>query len=201
MAVIAQKHQTPPDGWVYTQRETNARMQHETLVELVDMVIAHRQHKGLQPIERAAVQLDIERQICIAQFPGVCVPEPGEDYKPLRDISRTLTLSKIESFSFAAFEFVKSGARLVDKETAQRRASVCHGCKFNFIPNACMCTPLWTFIASLIPQDRKINGLHVCAICGCSLQAKILMPENVLAESEEGQRYEWPSWCWRNSHG
>lgn len=198
MALISQKATTPPDGWVFTQPETKARMQHETLAELVDMVRQHRLHHGLKPDDVAGVQLDIERQICVAQFPGVCHPEPGEDYRPLHDISRTLNLAKIESLSYAAFEFIKSGAHTVDAETANKRATICHGCKFNHTPNACMCTPLWKFITSLIPDSKRINGLHVCAICGCALQAKVLMPENVLREADEGRDLKYPSYCWNN---
>lgn len=199
MALISQKNTTPPDGWNFTQPETKTVMRHETLPELVDMVRLHRLHKGLKPDDREGVQLDIERQICLAQFPGVCHPEPGEEYRPLQDISRTLNLAKIESLSFAAFEFVKSGARMVDEETAQKRAAICHGCKFNHTPNACMCTPLWKFITSLIPDSRRIAGLQICAVCGCSIQAKILMPENVLRHADEGRDIRYPDYCW-NKH-
>ena len=119
MAVVNSKCTTPPDGWVYVQAETRTRLEHETLLELVDLVRKHRLWKGLTPTDPESVQLDIERQICMSQFPGVCRPEPGEDYKPLRDLSRWLTLEKIEAFSAAAFTFVKSGLKWVDPEIAR----------------------------------------------------------------------------------
>ena len=46
------------------------------------------------------ITLDIQRQICASMPPGVCKPEPGENYQPLNDLSRRLTLEKIEAFSF-----------------------------------------------------------------------------------------------------
>lgn len=200
MAILASKHTEPPDGFVYTQKETLARMQRDTLLELVEMVRAHRVYHGLKPDDEASVQLDIERQICLGQFPGVCRPEPSEDYRPYKDISRTLTLAKIESLSHVAFEFVRSGAHFVGEEEAERRATICRGCKFNYTPNACLCTPLWKMIAALIPSKRKLEGLRICAICGCSLQAKVLMTDSVLKDADQGNDFRYPDYCWNKSH-
>lgn len=196
MAVIAQKRTTPPDGWYYVQPETQTRLEHETLEELVQVVMRHRAWKGLLPVDHDAVQLDIERQICMAQFPGVCKAEEGEDYRPLRDLSRSLTLEKIEAFSHAAFSFIQSGLKWVDEETANRRADVCLGCKFNRAPHACACTPLWQFIGRLIPTNRRRGNLHICGICGCALQAKVLMPADVIHEADAGRDLQYPGYCW-----
>lgn len=196
MAVLIQKRTTPPDGFIYVQRETQTRLEHETLAELVDLVIKHRQWKGLSPTDSVSVQLDIERQICLGQYPGVCNPEPGENYKPLRDLSRWLTMEKIEAFSLTAFEFVKSGFKWVSEDVSNARANTCLGCKFNRSPHACACGPLWRFIASIIPDNRRRANLHICGICGCALQAKILMPDNVIREADKGRNLKYPDYCW-----
>jgi hypothetical protein len=196
MALISQKNTTPPDGWRYIQAETKARMEHQTLSELVDMVVQHRRWAGLKPDDAASVQLDVERQICMAQFPGVCHPEPGEDYRPLKNISRSLTVELVEAMSTAAFEFLKSGMRWADEATANRRADICRGCPLNFSPHACSCAPVWAIVRALIPSDRRLPGLSICAICGCSLEAKVLMPESVIAKADEGRDLRYPGYCW-----
>lgn len=200
MALLARKESVPPDGFQYTQAETKARLTAHTLAKLTEMVRLHRQHHGLKPDDSASIQTEIERQICMAMPPGWCLPEPGESYEPLTDISRTLTLSKIESFSKAAFAFVRSGVQFVSDEEATRRANICRGCKFNFTPHACMCTPLWKLIGALIPAAKKMEGLRVCAICGCALQAKVLMPQQILDQVDGPNNYRWPTYCW-NHHG
>ncbi|MDE2102729.1 MAG: hypothetical protein KGL39_36125 [Patescibacteria group bacterium] len=197
MALLGNPRQTPPGNFVYVQPETQTRMEHETLGELVDLVSKHRLYKGLPSANPDLVSLDIQRQICAAMPPGVCYAEPGEDYKPLNDLSRNLTLEKIESFSLAVFEWVKSGAHFVDEEEAQRRAKICLGCPFNKAPHACSCAPLWAFIKRLIPPRRQIDNLHVCGICGCVNSAAVLAPVNVLVASHKGRDLRWPAHCWQ----
>jgi hypothetical protein len=172
-------------------------MEHETLGELVALVIQHRTYKGLTPIEPEVVSVEIQRQICASMPPGICGPEAGEDYKPLHDMSRRLTLEKIESFSLAVFEWVRSGAHFVDEEEATRRAKICLGCPYNKAPHACSCAPLWDTIRRLIPPRRRIDNLHVCGICGCALSAAVLAPMNVIAAADSGRDFKYPAYCWK----
>ena len=70
------------------------------------------------------------------------------------------------------------------------------GCKFNRAPHACACTPLWKFIASVIPAERKRDNLHICGICGCALSAKTQMPDEVIRASDKGRNLNYPGYCW-----
>lgn len=197
MALVGNLHQTPPDGWVYTQAETQTRMESlDSLADLVEIVVQHRAYKGLPRATPEEVVLDIQRQICAAMPPGVCRGEPGEDYRPLTDLSRRLTLDKIQSFSLAIFEWVRTGGSLVDEEESQRRAKICLGCPFNKAPASCSCSPLWAMIKALVPKKRQIDNLHVCGVCGCVNSVKVLMPLPVLKESLRGRDLTWPSHCW-----
>jgi hypothetical protein len=206
MALLNYKNQTPPDGYAYTQAETQTRMElphNGNLEELVDMVIFHRQWKHLVPTDRDSVRLEIERQICAAMPEGVCSGEPGEHYEPFNDQSRNLSLMKIEMFSSAMIEWIGSGAKLVEPEESQRRAAICRGCQFNKAPKFCSCSPLWLLLDRLIPKERREHGLYVCGICGCVTGIKTLAPANVLIESEKGIQHRYPAHCWLNQilHG
>lgn len=202
MAILNSPTTTPPDGFVYTQPETQSRFElpsNGTLTELVALVVAHRKWKGLTPTDSAAVRLEIERQICASMPPGICQAENGENYEPLHDQSRRLTLDKIMSFSSALFSFIRGGAKFVDESVSVPRGTICLGCPFNKAPRSCSCTPLWSFLESIIPASRRRDNLHVCGICGCALQAKVLVPEEVIRESNIGRGFVFPSFCWQKS--
>jgi hypothetical protein len=199
MALLNMPRTTPPvpPGFAYTQMETSTRIQAEdSLGQLIDLVIAHRKYKGLTPTDEESVSKDVQRQICSQMPPGWCRGEPGEDYKPFNDLSRTLTLDKITSFSRAVFAWVTSGDGYVDEEEATRRAKICLACPFNKEVSMCNCSPLWEFLQKVIPPRRRIANLHACGICGCMLQAKVLAPENVVRESNKGRDLSYPVYCW-----
>ena len=198
MALLGAPKTTPPDGYVYTQPETQTRMEEiDSLEVLAQTVAAHRRYKGLERATPEEAWLDIQRQICASMPPGVCHAEPGEDYHPLNDQSRRLTLDKIQSFSLAIFEWVRTGGDLVDEEESQRRAKICLGCPYNKAPASCSCSPLWLLIKSIVPKKRQIDNLHVCGICGCVNSVAVLMPLTVIKESLRGRELEYPAHCWK----
>jgi len=198
MALLGNPRQTPPDGWRYVQPETQTAMEDlDGLAALAAIVVQHRKYKGLPRATHEEAELDIQRQICAAMPPGICRAEPGEDYKPLLDQSRRLTLDKIQSFSLTMFEWVRTGGNFVDEEESLRRAKICLGCPYNKAPSACSCSPLWALLKSLIPKKRQIDNLHVCGICGCVNSLKVLLPLPVLKESLRGRDLTFPSHCWQ----
>jgi hypothetical protein len=199
MARLNNQWETPPDGWVYTQLETQTRIELQpngSLPELVNLVVEHRRWKGLHPQDHASVRLDVERQICASMPPGVCQGEAGEVYEPLNDQSRVLNLDKIQSFSRGLLEWVRTGAQMVAEEIGLARGDVCRGCPFNKTPKSCSCAPLWLLLASIIPSHRRQHNLHICGICGCTLEAKVLAPADVLRETERGLNHRYPPHCW-----
>jgi len=200
MALLGQPRQAPPDGWRYTQPETQTTMEEvDGLVALAQIVVKHRNYKGMPRATVEEAILDIQRQICASMPPGVCRPEPGEDYQPIVDQSRRLTLEKIQSFSLAMFEWVKSGGNFVDEEESLRRAKICLGCPYNKAPHACACSPLWVLIKALVPKKRQIDNLHVCGVCGCVCSVLVLMPLEVLADSERSRDLVHPPHCWKHA--
>lgn len=196
MAFLKQRNTTPPDGFCYIQMETKTWIYGDFLRELVDRVMEHRAYKGITPADRESVERDVQRQMCDGLTKSECQPEPGEKYQPYVDMSRSLSLTKVVSFTESMFQHMKDGFELVDKAEAYRRAEICRGCKFNKMAGACVCTPFFKLVDALTPADRKEPGLSLCTICGCSLQAKVLMPDDVITAPSETVGLRMPDYCW-----
>jgi len=190
-----QPNTEPENGWQYVQPETGEWIdcRGENFAALIERVVQHRRYKGLKPDDHAAVQVDIERQLCLGIKNG-CRPEPGDI--EVKDQFRGITGDSIIAASRALFSFVKSGGQLVEKTESERRAAICRGCKFNRLSGTCMCNAVFALIKSIIPSSRIEPGLKACGVCGCSLEAKVLVPPDVLRDSEPTPGYAYPSWCW-----
>ncbi len=196
MALLGSTSTHPPDSWKFLNRETETWIRGEIWQELVDLVIVHRQYKGVGSTNRAEVELEIQRQICAGAFPGVCNAEPGEDYKPFKDLARSLNLAAIESASASLIKWLKEGMRMVSKEESADRAKICRGCPYNKPAAACVCTTLFAAIEAMLPGDRKEPGLVICTLCGCSLRIKTLAPMSVVREGNPPD-LRLPEWCWQ----
>lgn len=198
MALLRDIRTTPPDGWRFTVRETGAKFEARFLGDLVDMIVEHRQYKGLGPTDKAEVELEVQRQLCEGMFPGVCIAENGEDYRPFVDRSRSLDPDKVVEFSRAAYRFVESGGAIVPKAESERRAAICRGCQFNR-NSTCVCTPLFRLLDALVPKERREPGMQICGLCGCSLAVKILLPTDTIRNDTVNIGLHLPSYCWMSS--
>jgi hypothetical protein len=196
MAILRRQQEIPPD-FRYVQMETGCDMTAATPGQLVRKVIEHRLHKGLGPLEPEEVWLEIQRQICSGLGPIYCRPEPGEKWRPIKSLARELTLEKVQAFSEGLIAFFRSGARLVDEEVAKARGDTCRGCRFNIHAKGCLCEPFYKLIALLVPKARQQKDLRICAACGCSLQAKVNLPDESVRQSNAGRDLVFPDYCWQ----
>ena len=178
------------------QPETGGRWTGETLEHLIGIVLEHRQWKGLAKATKEEVKTDVEAQICSGMPPGLCRPDPGEDYQPIVDRARDISVESIMEFSATAFRFIKSGVELVDKEESERRAAICRGCRFNRPSPCVVCTPAFKMVDALIPKDRMEPGLSACGVCGCSLRAKVLLPLGTIRADDASSNLRFPNHCW-----
>src|SRR6185369_15925185 len=86
MATLRQKNTKPPRGWNYIQAETSLTIEGDSLDELTNRVIQHRQHRGLTPTDYKTVSLEIERQICTRLSRAECRSEGTTDsWVPVQD--------------------------------------------------------------------------------------------------------------------
>lgn len=196
MARIKNPDIVPYGGWRYVQPETAARFETDHFAGLVAQVAAHRAYKGLPAATPEAVGLDIERQLCLQMSAERCAPEPGEVHRPVRDLTSELTPALALSLGRAIGAFLAGGGALVPRETAAARAATCRGCPFNKPSKFCSCSAVYAAVEALVPADRKEPGLSVCTACGCSLVAKVNLPDTVIAASLPAG-IVMPSWCWQ----
>ncbi|MFZ9725663.1 MAG: hypothetical protein ACO3EH_00520 [Ilumatobacteraceae bacterium] len=198
MALIKSFRDVPPGGWRYLQPETSVQFTSDTFEGLVAQIIPHRKYKGI-PFD--TVELDVQRQLCLGLGLDHCQPEPGEDYRPVVDLTARLTTAMALSVGktlVAALAEVTSGkVPLETKEEAQLRAAVCRGCPFNKPASLCSCSAVYKAIEAAVPQDRIQHGISVCAVCGCSLQAKVNLPF-AIATAGNSSETVFPPYCWQN---
>lgn len=200
MALLKSWRTSPPGGFFYRQMETDFEMRAENGEALVDLVVAHRTYKGLEPRDPETVKKEVQRQMCQRLSVDDCKKEgEGDPWVPADNRRPVINMSKVIAFSRAAIEFVKSGMKLVPKSEAQRRAEICKRCPENRAMTGCNCGGYHQLIASSIPAERKIQGLHVCWRCGCDLQSKVNVEDSVIIASNKGQNIEYPAECWQRA--
>lgn len=196
MAVLCHPNTAPPDGWWFVVPESGVHIDGWTLTELTERVMAHRDwtKKVVQSFDET--KLEIERQICSGMPEGVCRAEPGENYKPYKDMARGFTTELVMGASRTALEFLKNGGELVSKSESERRAAICRGCRFNRQSPSWICSSLCAALDALIPKGRRENGLLICGICSCTAAAKVLLPLEVMQPDAEARELTFPPHCW-----
>lgn len=197
MATLKFPNMAPPRGWQYFEARSRLTIKDDNLYSLTQKVIDHRKHKGWGPVDTKTVRLEIERQICQRLGTDLCIPESANDsWKPTSDISTSIGLEQVMAFSRAAFEWLKSGGDMVSLEENERRRAICAECPLNQPMNGCKCAPFYKILSNIIPDNRRHSDLHICGICGCSLQAKCASPVNVIKQSDKGRDLSYPTQCW-----
>lgn len=191
---------TPTGGWRYLQPETQIWIESDHFDGLVNKVIEHRKYKGIKPNDFNLTAKDIEDQLCMLLGEQWCYAERGETWEPYNDLTEKIGVQQIVDFSQFAIQFISKGEPLVSKEESERRSNICKSCPFNKRSKTCICTPLYKMMEALIPTSRKIDGLHVCGLCGCSLQLKVLMPQAVIEADNANKKLKFTPSCWQN-HG
>jgi hypothetical protein len=186
----------PPGGWFYIQKETRLRILGESLTDLSRKVLEHRVYKSLERATLGYAQEDIERQTCLRLDRNQCYAEGADDTWVPVAASPVPKLSAVMAFSKTAFEFIKSGAELVDTAEAKRRTDICLGCPLNTRVTGCKCSIFYKTINQVIPEDRKNPELGVCGICSCSLQAKVNLTADVIRRGETRHDLQYPPHCW-----
>lgn len=198
MATLRSRNTKPPGGFWFIEQTSHLRIEGDSIGELVGRIVQHRAYTGLRPVDPTEVQLEAERQICTRLSKSECRPEGGDDeWTPIVSKIGIPNPTQILDFSRVAMEWVARGLDLAPVEEAERRAAICRGCQNNTPLTGCKCSIFYKAINKAIPNARRLPGLGVCSACGCSLQAKVNVPGNVLVASNVDRDMDFPSFCWQ----
>jgi hypothetical protein len=199
MAFLRNHNQTPPGGWRYFQAETRLWFDGDQgVLAMAEDVAKHRQYKQLPRATPDEALEDIHAQICERLGPEHCVPQKGENWKPLKkDFTRNLSSEQALAFTKSFLTYARTKGQLEDVRISEARADICRHCHLNMKQEGCAtCSLLNSMIAGAIPTARQFDGVDVCAVCGCGLKAKINMTKEVIAAGEAGRDLVYPAWCW-----
>lgn len=117
-------------------------------------------------------------------------------------------LERIRSFASTLTNYVNTGGKLVDQNTANIRAEICAACHNN-VPDTearkgCCGKGLVEGAAILAIRTAIVGNrtttshskLGSCAICGCVNNLQVWFPSNPLGMNEENAN-AYPSFCWK----
>lgn len=199
MALYKRGSEVPPGGWKYIQPDTGAMFKNENEPQLISIVLDHRQHRGLARATRAEVKLDIQRQICTGLGSRHCKSEgAGDTWVPRKEDDYIPTIRMIISFSKFAFDFLRSGMKMVSDKEVQRRRSICLTCPLNNPIGGCKCSFFYKLVDLAVPKERAFPDLFVCKACLCSLKAKVNVPIAIIHSAEDGRNLQFPTYCWQH---
>jgi len=188
----------PPGGWRYIQPETGFEFRANLYRDIARKVRDHREANGLP---EGDLQREIEDFVC-AQLPKgaeSCEADVPEGVPANIALKTKFTMDDVKRFIQAAVAALGSRG-LVDQATADARAHICVACPLNMNVQGCWsCKGLAEWLFTLIGARKTVHAsrLKQCGVCGCSIKAKVWLPQDVAQEVSKGHKF--PSWCWLNS--
>lgn len=175
--------------WRYIQPETTAVFYGLSYWAVRDAVRNHR----------AAMKLDLssgweerfqdelcrqnEEVICDRMKKANAVPASGITLDDLKRFMNTL---------------ISQRGELVDKEEAERRATICATCPKNTVVRGCWgCFGLGKLVQLFLGKNgtSKDRALDACSVCKCVLRAKVWLK----LETIDNSGLEYPDHCWQKA--
>lgn len=188
----------PPGGvWTYYDPDLEQIVEHYGMLDdFADVVNSLRETNGLEALPD--MQDRVEKYICENSPPGFC-NGPVE----ARPMSRTLTVSKIATFTRTLVQILRS--KLANEEIynpdPNKAAEICAACPLNKKHLCSSCTGLEVLARRLLratqttPLDRNLGA---CEACGCMLRVKVHFNPKVLrdATSKTDEKRYPKDYCW-----
>jgi len=194
------KSQSPPGGgWRYFIEQTGAMLTATTEGALITSIQKHLAANDLPPLEDPSRA--IEQYIC-EQVPGYCGLLDGT---PVMTTKKTLkrTFHEIVTGTKTLGQWLLNGAKRVEIDEANRRASICAGCQENISPEGCTScnmSVLKRLVEQVVPGSvvtQYNDQLKSCNVCGCALKAKVVIDGDIIRDNLPSDIYkQLPSHCW-----
>lgn len=198
MLTMLDRETTPNGGYSYLQSETRTRLTAPTLRLTAETVIKHRQANGIAAGSMDEVMLEIEGQICATAPPGTCRDVQGQVVMS----GVNLSLAQVMQGTATLLDWFSQGREKVSQEIADQRSQTCASCYANKDPDgcgACAGQGLRELADKIVggKSTRYDSYLKACAICGCSVRAKLWLPiELIRKHTLDEQRDRFPEHCW-----
>lgn len=192
------KFQVPPSGYQWIDPDTGAMISARCYDHFVDLVNSHRQGNDLSLIPESDMQHQNCSRLSGSAFTQFCMSDA-----PISTVDGVrLHATDIARGTKAILAFKMARSPLVSHEEAERRAAICQRCPYNApyrMPCNGMCGELLGIVKAIVGGERTSNDdkLHACAVCKCSLAAKVHVPKNILDKADTKEIKEsYPNDCW-----
>lgn len=199
---LSGRTQAPPGGWLFKVDALSVRAPKlawvgpfHTFGDLVGEVRKRCVANGLDVPDEAA----IEDQICRRAGGGLCRDELGQPVVGARAGNFAVTAAAVVQGTKTLFSWWRNGS--VSDNEVIRRTYICNACPENQPISGCrscamvdMHAVVNKIVVRPLPTDAM---LHACAVCGCSLKAKVRMKiGDVLPHMSPEQVQRLPDKCW-----
>ena len=196
----------PPCGFGYTQAETGARLDGQSMQGTAQLLVKHREVMNLPGATEAEAMHDVEEQMCRQLGDEWCVNMASKTwgFPPRLGHHRSTPLKTLFAWAMTA---AKGADPYVPQPEAERRAEICRKCFANKRSGECISCGLGDLIRKLIGEtchDRHTSQdayIDSCLVCGCLLRCKVHIKDEILATGiSEKQRtaYAEIPHCWMN---
>lgn len=197
---MPQKLQTyntvPNKGFRYFVPETGILIEApdwETLLSRVRKNLTANGHAV--PVDLPA---KVEDWLCNQLPAGFCYQVSVNDPKNLGGLS----FEQVKQGTATLVDWFLGGRQKVDKAEAEARTKICASCQYNKEPQGCSgCAKnaIHDLVAKVVGGEKVAGGhlLKGCAVCGCSLEAKVWIPLETIQKHTTPERNALlPEWCW-----
>ena len=197
MKTVPNKVVCPPNQWRFKVPESGQLFRGPDISGLIEQLHSHYQANGWPPPPH--LEELIESFVC-EQEPDYCIETTPKPVSWVKDAKTTFDAIKQGTKTLA--RWMGSGQEKVPQAQMEARAEVCVGCSENKEIEGCSGCKM----ASLTSAVEYITGNHRtthhsklkgCAVCMCHLNAKIVLPHNILwSNMTDQQKSALPSHCW-----
>jgi hypothetical protein len=196
MQKLIDQNTVPPDGFRFLQSETRTWIRSPDYSNLFVEVREHRKANNL-PLG-SFWEAEVEDQLCKMLPPGLCKESsPAQT----RNVFTRIGWDQVVAGTKTLASWATTGFTAVEQSLADSRANICSRCYFNVgHSGGChSCGQVQKLAMPLVgTRTTPANPfLKVCAVCRCTLQAKIWAPIEVIDKGTPQQIYNgYPDFCW-----
>lgn len=210
------RHEFPNGGWIWFQPQTGWRNPMPlafTFDRTVEEIIKHRK---MNPAITAKHNLSTDFNVVADELeaftrkrlkiPDSPIPKTMASLRVAQRVEAVAAVVKNMGIGAGNLLAWSDSGKVVPKEQAEVRASVCVGCNQNgkgdwrnFFtePAAMLLARQLSAKNSMKLETTKDNELGVCEVCACPLALKVWSPlEYALRKMSDETKAKLPEWCW-----